>query len=140
MIADDRRREPDAGDGARIRVLIVDDTDHVRDMLAEMLRLDGFEIAGEAASGHVAIELARSAAPDVIVMDLKMPGLDGISATAEIRTFAPTIPVILYTAYLDHEIETRAKNAGVTLCIGKIEGIDSLEREISALCMDLFAD
>lgn len=121
-----------------IRVLLVDDTDHVREMLAEMLRLDGFEIAGEAASGHAAIDAVRLSTPDVIVMDLKMPGMDGITATAEIREFAPTVPIILYTAYLDDEIEGRAKTAGVTACIGKIEGIDSLEREIATLCLDLF--
>lgn len=121
-----------------VRVLLVDDTDHVREMLAEMLRLDGFEIAGEAASGHAAIDHVRTATPDVVVMDLKMPGMDGITATAEIREFAPTVPVILYTAYLDDEIELRAKEAGVTVCIGKIEGIDSLEREISTLCLDMF--
>lgn len=121
-----------------VRVLIVDDTDHVRVMLAEMLRLDGFEIAGEASSGHDAIDMARATPPDVIVMDLKMPGMDGITATSEIRQFAPTVPVILYTAYLDDQIEQRAAAAGVTACIGKIEGIDSLEREISTLCLDLF--
>jgi two-component system, response regulator PdtaR len=121
-----------------IRVLLVDDTDHVREMLAEMLRLDGFEIAGEASSGHDAIDLARANQPDVIVMDLKMPGMDGITATSEIREFATTTPIILYTAYLDEQIEQRAEAAGVTACIGKIEGIDSLEREISTLCLDLF--
>lgn len=120
-----------------VRVLLVDDTDHVRKMLAEMLTLDGFEIAGQASSGQEAIDAARASLPDIIVMDLKMPGMDGITATEQIRAISATIPIILYTAYLDDEIETRAREAGVTACIGKIEGVDSLEREISALCMDL---
>lgn len=120
-----------------VRVLLVDDTEHVRQMLVEMLTLDGFDIVGQADSGQAAIDATRASLPDIIVMDLKMPRMDGITATEHIRTFSPTVPIILYTAYLDSDIELRAKEAGVTACIGKIEGLDSLEREISALCMDL---
>ncbi len=49
----------------------------------------------------------------------------------------PTLPIVLYTAYLDDAISERAREAGVTACIGKVEGIASLEREISALCLEL---
>jgi DNA-binding NarL/FixJ family response regulator len=120
-----------------IRVLIVDDTDHVRDMLGQMLELDGFELAGSARRGKEAIELLPSSRADIVIIDYKMPDMDGITATKQMRAFAPDIPVILYTAYLDDEIETAAREAGVNACVGKIEGIASLEHEISALCLEL---
>lgn len=120
-----------------VRVLIVDDTDHVREMLAEMLALDGFDVVGRAASGAEGIELAAKGQPDVVIMDYKMPRMDGITATRAIREADPDVPVILYTAYLDADLEGLARAAGVSACVGKIEGIESLEREISALCLEL---
>ncbi|MEA2685309.1 MAG: two-component system, chemotaxis family, chemotaxis protein CheY, partial [Actinomycetota bacterium] len=60
-----------------IRVMVVDDTDHVRRMLTSMLSLDGFEVVGNAAGGPQAIENVEEANPDVVVIDYKMPGMDG---------------------------------------------------------------
>jgi CheY-like chemotaxis protein len=120
-----------------IRVLVVDDTDHVREMLGQMLSLDGFDVVGKASGGAEAIRLLESVESDIVIMDLKMPLMDGITATKVLRQKLPTLPVVLYTAYLDADIESRARAAGVTACIGKVEGITSLEREISALCLEL---
>ncbi len=120
-----------------IRVLIVDDTDHVRNMLSHMLTLDGFEVVGAAGGASEAIGTLGHTEPDIVIMDLKMPIMDGIAATRLIREGHPTLPIILYTAYLDDAISQRADEAGVTACIGKVEGIASLEREISALCLEL---
>jgi len=120
-----------------IRVLIVDDTHHVRNMLSHMLTLDGFDVVGAvggAAEGIGALSLFE---PDIVIMDLKMPIMDGISATRAMREDHPTLPIVLYTAYLDDAITERAREAGVTACIGKVEGLASLEREISALCLEL---
>lgn len=120
-----------------VRVLIVDDTDHVREMLAQMLSLDGFDVVGKAAGAEEALALAGSASPDIVIMDYKMPRVDGITATRQLRERWPTLPVVLYTAYLDAGLEERAREAGVSACIGKVEGLASLEREISALCLEL---
>ena len=120
-----------------VRVMVVDDTDHVRTMLAEMLELDGFSVVAQAANGDEAVELAASAEPDVIVMDLKMPGIDGLETTRRIKEDRPNQPVILYTAYLDPVIEAEAKQVGVTLCLGKIDGLPELERQISRLTLEL---
>lgn len=120
-----------------MRVLLVDDTQHVREMLAQMLSLDGFSVVGKAASGQEAIMMVPIAAPDIIVMDYKMPGMDGLTATREILKGSPGLPVVLYTAYLDAQIELSAREAGVAACIGKVEGITTLEHEISALCLEL---
>ena len=123
-----------------VRVMVVDDTDHVRTMLAEMLELDGFEVVARAANGDEAVTLATETEPDVIVMDLKMPGIDGLEATRRIKEDRPDQPVILYTAYLDPVIEAEAKQVGVTLCLGKIDGLPELERQISRLTLELAGD
>lgn len=120
-----------------MRVLVVDDTDHVRNMLVDMLELDGFDVVGQAASGQEAIEVAPESDPDVIVMDYKMPGVDGLTAAKSIREERPSQAIILYTAYLDSELEAQAKEAGVAMCIGKVEGLNELERHISELCREL---
>ena len=120
-----------------MKVLVVDDTDHVRNMLVDMLELDGFDVVGQAASGQEAIQVAPDADPDVIVMDYKMPGVDGLTAAKTIRETRPSQAIILYTAYLDAQLEAQAREAGVSMCIGKVEGLNELERHIAELCRDL---
>jgi DNA-binding NarL/FixJ family response regulator len=117
--------------------VLVDDTQHVRDMLSTMLSLDGFDVVGDVASGAEAIDIVPAVAPDVVVMDYKMPSMDGITATREILAKSPDVTVILYTAYLDDTIEKAAREAGVAACIGKVEGLSTLEHEISSLCLEL---
>ena len=120
-----------------VRVFVVDDTDHVRTMLVDMLQLDGFEVCGEAGSGADAIASAGRLDPEVIIMDYKMPGMDGLEASRIIREQRPKQPIILYTAYLDPTLEEEARRAGVAVCIGKVEGLGRLERHITELARDL---
>ena len=122
-----------------IRILVVDDTDHVRGMLVDMLDLDGFEVVGQAASGEEAIELASETSPEVIIMDYKMPGMDGLTAARAIRDQVPSQSIIIYTAYLDPELEAQARAIGVAMTVGKVEGLNQLERHITELCRDLHA-
>ncbi|HJR19962.1 MAG TPA: response regulator transcription factor [Actinomycetota bacterium] len=122
-----------------IRVMVVDDTDHVREMLATMLELDGFEVVAKVASGPEAIAKLDGATPDIVVMDYKMPEMDGITATRRLRELAPSVPVILYTAYIDDGIEAQAREAGAALVLGKVEGLEQLERSISEMCIDLMS-
>ncbi|MEO6715270.1 MAG: response regulator [Mycobacteriales bacterium] len=123
-----------------VSVLVVDDTDHVRRMLVEMLRLDGFDVIGAAVDGADAVHLAGELNPDVIVMDLRMPNVDGIEATRRIKADRPGQVVIIYTAYLDSAIEQEAHEAGASMCLGKIEGLQQLERELSRLAMEFASD
>jgi CheY-like chemotaxis protein len=121
-----------------IRVMLVDDVDHVRRMLRNMLDLDGFEVVAEASSGAAALDAIAAANPDVVVIDYSMPEMDGIETAAKIRTLRPEQVMIMYTAYLQPEVEQKAREVGVALVLGKVEGLESLEREISRLCGTLF--
>lgn len=121
-----------------IRVMVVDDTAHVLRMLSAMLSLDGFEVVGESASGQAAIDNVDEADPDVVVMDYRMPFMDGLTAARRIRERRPGQIVVLYTAFIDEELERRADEIGVSLCVGKVDGLASLEREISRLCAAMF--
>ena len=120
-----------------IRVMIVDDTEHVREMLGTMLELDGFDVVAKAASGDEAIAKVGGAGPNIVVMDYKMPEMDGLAATRRLRELAPGVPVILYTAYIDDALESAAREAGAALVLGKVEGLEQLERKISEMCIDL---
>jgi CheY-like chemotaxis protein len=121
-----------------IRVMVVDDTAHVRRMLRNMLDLDGFDVVAEAASGQEAVEQLEHIEVDVAVIDYKMPVLDGLATASRIREQHPDLVMILYTAFVDPELERRAAEVGVALVLGKVEGLESLEREITRLCRTLF--
>ena len=123
---------------AAVRVFVIDDTDHVRHLLVQMLELSGFDIVGEAASGEEAMDLLPKANPQVVVVDYKMPGMDGLSTTRAIKRNRPDQAIILYTAYLDAELQRDAIAAGVSMCVGKVEGLATLERDIRRLAGDLF--
>lgn len=120
-----------------IRVLVVDDTEHVRNMIADILSLHGFEIVGRAGNSDEATELTVEVAPDVVVMDYKMPVTDGLEATRRIRDKLPEQQIILYSAFLTPVVIDEARDAGVTVCIPKGSGVEALATEISALVMDL---
>ncbi|MDR7417102.1 MAG: response regulator [Armatimonadota bacterium] len=96
----------------RLRILIADD-EAIRLMtLRTQLRSLGFEVVGEATDGEEAVRLAQEREPDVAILDIKMPGLDGISAAQRILQHRP-IPIILLTAYSEVELVERALEAGV---------------------------
>jgi len=96
-----------------IKILIVDDHEVVRDGLVTMLgRQDDFVVAGEARNGLEAVEKARELAPDVILMDLRMPELDGVGAMTQIREQDPNIKFIVLTTYDTDEYIFDAINAG----------------------------
>ena len=116
-----------------VRVFVVDDTAHVRKMLVQMLELSGFDVVGQAASGEEAVASVGEADPQVVVVDYSMPGINGIDTARSIRAERPDQAIILYTAYLDAELEEKAARAGIALCAEKADGILTLERDIRRL-------
>lgn len=120
-----------------VRIFVVDDTDHVRKMLVSLLEVSGFDVVGQAASAEQALSAVAAVDPQVVVIDYRMPGMDGIAAARALREQRPDQAIILYTAYLDDELRLEAAEAGVSLCVGKIEGLTSLERDIRRLAGEL---
>lgn len=96
----------------RTRVIIADDESVIRVDLREMLTNLNYLVVGEVGDGRSAVNLAREVKPDVIIMDIKMPDMDGIEA-AEILTRERIAPVLLLTAYSQRDLVDRAKEAGV---------------------------
>jgi two-component system, response regulator PdtaR len=93
------------------RVVIAEDEALIRLDLKEMLEEEGYVVAGEASDGEAAVSLAESLRPDLVIMDIKMPGLDGISA-AERITAGHLAPVVILTAFSQRDLVMRAKDAG----------------------------
>lgn len=96
----------------RRRVVIADDESIIRLDLGEMLANLGYEVVGEGSDGAIAVDLAHRLRPDLVIMDIKMPGMDGIAAAQEL-TRARIAPVLLLTAYSEQHLVERAREAGV---------------------------
>lgn len=95
-----------------IRLYIAEDTEHVRRMLVDILGLHGFEIVGDASSGEEAVDEVAEADPDVVVMDLKLPELNGIDATREIVARRPATAVLVLTMLEGDDSVFAAMRAG----------------------------
>jgi two-component system, response regulator PdtaR len=95
-----------------MRILVAEDETIIRLDLRELLERAGFDVCAEAKDGEEAVELARSEQPDVAVLDVKMPKLDGIEAARRILEERP-IPIVMLTAYGQEELVSRAVEAGV---------------------------
>ncbi len=116
-----------------IRVLIVDDHQMVREGLRTFLELHaGVTVAGEAAGGAQAVELARRLAPDVVLMDLVMPGMDGIEATRQIRALGLPTRVIALTSFAEDDKVFPAIQAGASSYLLKDVSPDALVEAIRA--------
>jgi len=133
----------------RWRIIIADDESLIRLDLREMLTHLGYEVIGEAGDGRTAVDLAMRLRPDLLIMDIRMPELDGISAAEEL-TRERIAPVVLVTAYSDQELVERAREAGVVgyvvkpfreaelmpvieLSRARFEEFRTLEREVGGL-------
>ncbi|MEZ4835420.1 MAG: response regulator [Caldilineaceae bacterium] len=96
----------------RTRIIIADDESIIRMDLREMLTNLGYLVVGEVGDGRSAVNLARELRPDIVIMDIKMPDMDGIEA-ARYLTEERVAPVLLLSAYSQQELVTRARDAGV---------------------------
>ncbi len=117
--------------GTRIRVLIVDDHAMVRRGMRDFLDLhDDLEVVGEASDGVSALDATATLLPDVVVMDLVMPGLDGIATTAELKTRHPSVEVVAITSFIEEERIAAAIEAGASGFLLKDAEADDLAAAI----------
>ena len=116
-----------------IRVMLVDDHPMVRRGLATFLKVfDDFELAGEAADGEAAIQLCAQALPDVVLMDMVMPEMDGATATRAIRRQFPKVQVIALTSFKEEGLVEKALQAGAIGYLLKNVSADELAQAIRA--------
>ena len=116
-----------------IRVVVVDDHAVVRDGLELLLgRFDGIECAATAADGREAVEVVAAIEPDVVLMDLSMPGMDGVEATRILNSEAPGVSVVVLTTFADRRHVIDAIDAGAVGYLLKDSGPEQLEAGIRA--------
>src|SRR5436190_24273666 len=117
-----------------IRVLIADDQRVVRDGLSMLVALiDGVEVVGTASDGAEAVQLAAAYRPDVIMIDLRIPGTDGISATENLRERLPATRVLVLTTYADEDAILPALRAGARGYLTKDASAEQIEAAIHAV-------
>ena len=117
-----------------ITCLIVDDHEVVREGLRLSLsRATHIRVIGEAPDGETAVTLAERRRPNVVVMDIRMPGMDGLDATRELRERAPDVPVILFTAYSDRPLLSRGLESGAKGYVLKEASHDTLLKAIETV-------
>ena len=141
--------QPQGNQLAPRRVVVAEDEALIRMDLVEMLREEGYDVVGEAGDGQVAVELAESLKPDLVIMDVKMPRRDGIDAASEIAA-KRIAPVVILTAFSQRELVERARDAGamaylvkpfsisdrvpaVELAVSRVREVTALEREVADL-------
>jgi DNA-binding NarL/FixJ family response regulator len=126
--------EQDASEGhRRIRILIADDHPVVRKMVRSTLeQVPRFEVCGEAHDGAEAIKEARKLRPDVVVLNLNMPVLNGFAAAREIKTTIPESAIIILSSEVDHRLIDEAKKIGVRAYVAKTKTGEELVKAIEA--------
>ncbi|MEY2448993.1 MAG: two-component system, NarL family, nitrate/nitrite response regulator NarL [Acidimicrobiaceae bacterium] len=115
-----------------IRVVIADDESDVRLLLRIQLELEGFEIAGEANDGQSAIEQCRDAQPDVVVLDLLMPGVNGFEAIPTLRRHHPDVAIVAYTAVAGDYVRKEMSRLHIPLLLksGDVTALAAKIREL----------
>lgn len=109
-----------------ITLLLADDHTMVRQSMRQAMEAEGFTVVGEAADGAEAVSLAEAHTPDVVLMDVSMPGVDGIAATRRIRTRLPGTQVVMLTMHVDRDVVARALGAGAIGYLTKDCSVDEV--------------
>jgi two-component system, NarL family, response regulator NreC len=116
------------------RVLLADDHALIRQGLKALLEKHGFQVAGEASNGQEALRMAASARPDVAIVDIRMPILNGVDAARELKKSSPKTKVILLTQHDEDQYVTEALRAGVKGYVLKSQIADDLVHAIKEVC------
>ena len=121
-------------------VLVVDDNEFIRHALCQIFTSESdFDVCGEAENGRQAIEKAQELHPDLIVMDLSMPVMNGIDAASALKRLMPKVPLIIFSEYSDVFSENEARSAGVSALVSKSEHISVLISKARAVLYDIAA-
>ncbi len=116
-----------------LRVFVADDHDLYRQVVIRAIaRHPGLTLAGESADGEAAIPGILATNSDVALLDLRMPGLDGLEVCKRVRAVNPDVAVVVLTAFDDDDTPSRVRAAGASACLGK----DASEREICAAILE----
>jgi two-component system, NarL family, response regulator DegU len=115
-----------------IRLLLADDHRMLRETLSRSLTDEGFDVVGQAANGEEAVQLAQQRRPDVVLMDITMPEVDGVEATRRIVAADPDIRVVMLTMHADAEIVRRSVAAGATGYLTKDCSTDEIVATVRA--------
>ena len=116
----------------RVRILVVDDHQMLREALVGMLEVAGFEVVGAVADGADATSLAVELTPDVVLMDLSMPVLNGLDATRLLREVVPGVAIVIFTALDSPELKRQAFDAGAVAYLPKGCGAERLRATVEA--------
>ena len=117
-----------------VRVLVADDSAGIRELLVLLLNMEStFTVVGEARDGVAAVSLAESLQPDLVILDVSMPRLDGIEALPKVRAVCPESQVVIFTGDSDGSVEGEARAAGASAVIAKDMGAITLVERLSAL-------
>jgi two-component system, chemotaxis family, chemotaxis protein CheY len=122
------------------RVLIVDDSPSIRKMVFILFTSNGFSVCGEAENGAQAIEKARETRPDIIVLDYRMPVMDGIRAAKSLKQLMPRVPLLLFTVHDSGRLEKEALAAGVAAIVSKEYASDLVAIAVKLLNRNYTAD
>ena len=117
----------------KIEILLADDHDGVRLGIRELLESrTGWRVCGEAANGEEAVRLAALSKPDIAVLDVRMPRLNGLEAARQIKRNSPNIHVLIFTMHDMQDFIDEVRRAGVSACVRKLDG-GKLIQEIEAI-------
>jgi len=114
-------------------VLIVDDSSAIRRCLREALTARKWQICGEAVNGQDAIEKARRLKPDLVVLDLSMPVMNGLQAARELKSLLPAVPLVMFTSFETPHLKQEALDAGITRVVSKSEPVQMLIDSVQSL-------
>ena len=114
-------------------VLVVDDNAPVRKMLVAAFLSDGFTKCEQAENGEEAIKLAKQVEPDLIILDLSMPVMNGLDAAVELRKLFPEVPLILFTMYDNSAVAAAASKVGINVVLSKGVDLSTLTDEAHKL-------
>ena len=117
-------------DDKKVRVLLADDEAHVRLLVRTVVTSIGFEVVGEAADGKKAVELFDSLSPDLILLDINMPVMDGLTALKQLRARSDTVAIIMLTSLASTEVVEESLMAGATYHLRKDLPVGELKEEI----------